>query len=286
MINIAGLIPVEDPSYRYKMPKISGKIEGRGNGIKTLLVNVREVAMALNREAPEVTKFFGTELGAQTTFEAETDRAIVNGAHSDVLLLEKMRIYIEKFVLCGNCKLPETHYKIKDSIITQRCLACGAKTVCDMGHKLTTFILAQHKKAKADAKKAGGDADKKDKKDKKKDKEKDKGDGAAAGAGDGDGKASPRDKSSKKDKEGEDGVEKKKSKSKEKKTFFDGEPGAEAEDEEESDSKAIGEFSPTSTLSLYFSRPPTDGDEPPMRTIRASFVPELNPLGSTSARCV
>jgi H/ACA ribonucleoprotein complex subunit 4 len=60
-------------------------------------------------------------------------------------------------------------------------------------------------------------------------------------------------KSSKKDKEGEDGVEKKKSKSKEKKTFFDGEPGAEAEDEEESDSKAIGEFSPISTLSLFFS---------------------------------
>jgi len=243
MINIAGLTPVEDPSYRYKMPKIAGKIEGRGNGIKTLLVNVREVAMALNREAPEVTKFFGTELGAQTTFEAETDRAIVNGAHSDVLLLEKMRTYIEKFVLCGNCKLPETHYKIKDSIITQRCLACGAKTVCDMGHKLTTFILAQHKKAKADAKKAGGDADKKDKKDKKKDKEKDKADGTAAGGGDGDGKSSPREKSAKKDKEGaEDGVEKKKSKSKEKKTFFDGEPGQEAEDEEESDSKATGEF--------------------------------------------
>jgi translation initiation factor 5 len=130
------------------MPKILAKVEGRGNGIKTLLVNVNDVGLSLNREPAEVTKFFGCELGAQTIFSAETDRAIVNGAHTAQDLQRHLSRYIENFVLCANCRLPETHYKIKSGLIAQQCLACGHKEGVDMTHKLTTFILAQHKKAK------------------------------------------------------------------------------------------------------------------------------------------
>lgn len=171
-INIAGLTPVDDPSYRYKMPRIVGKVEGRGNGIKTLLVNVVELGQSLNRDAPEITKFFGCELGAQTTYSADSDRAIVNGNHRDNDLQNHLSKYIENFVLCKNCKLPETHYKIKDGCIYQKCLACGSKDMVDMTHKLTAFILAQHKKTKAEEKAAGKKSDKKDKKDKKEKKEK------------------------------------------------------------------------------------------------------------------
>ena len=39
IINIAGLVPVDDPEYRYKMPAVFGKIEGSGNGIKVSLMN-------------------------------------------------------------------------------------------------------------------------------------------------------------------------------------------------------------------------------------------------------
>jgi hypothetical protein len=64
-MNIAGVIPVDDPSYRYQMPRLQAKVEGRGNGIKTLIVNVTDIGLALNRDAPEICKFFGTELGSQ-----------------------------------------------------------------------------------------------------------------------------------------------------------------------------------------------------------------------------
>ena len=40
---------------------------------------------------------------------------------------------------------PETSYKIKSEIIYHNCLACGAREMCDMQHKLTTYILKQHK---------------------------------------------------------------------------------------------------------------------------------------------
>jgi translation initiation factor 5 len=146
IINIAGLTPVDDPEYRYKMPAVFGKIEGSGNGIKTAIPNITDVALSLHRQPGEVNKFFGTELGAQSRYNADTDRAIVNGAHTDAVLQDLIRRYVEKFVLCPNCGLPETEYKIKGGIIYHRCKACGAKEPVDMTHKLCNYILAEEKK--------------------------------------------------------------------------------------------------------------------------------------------
>lgn len=191
VINIAGETPVDDPEYRYKMPAVFGKIEGSGNGIKTAIPNITDVGTSLHRNPGEINKFFGTELGAQSRYTADTDRAIVNGAHTDAVLQDLMHKYIEKFVLCPNCGLPETEYKIKSETIYQKCAACGAKEMVDMNHRLCNFILAEEKKVKKDKgknkkedkkakkdkkkEKDGSDDDKKKKKDKKKDKKKEKG---------------------------------------------------------------------------------------------------------------
>lgn len=211
MINIAGLTPVDDPSYRYKMPRIVPKIEGRGNGIKTVLVNVVDLATSLNREPSEITKFFGFELGAQTTFSPEEDnRAVVNGAHTAQDLQNLISKYIELFVLCKACKLPETYYKVKHEVIYQKCLACGSKDSCDMSHKLTTFILKHVAKEK--------EKDKESKKDKKKDKEKKKGEDA----------------------EDEEAKEKKKKDKEKKKKEKKAKEDAESPEEDETDRDATG----------------------------------------------
>lgn len=60
---------VTDIFYRYKMPRLQAKVEGKGNGIKTVLVNMAEVARAIGRPATYPTKYFGCELGAQTQFD-------------------------------------------------------------------------------------------------------------------------------------------------------------------------------------------------------------------------
>jgi len=173
LINISGANPVIDPEYRYKMPTVAGKVEGRGNGIKTVIVNCQELALSLHRESGELNKFFGCELGAQTTMNEKDDRFVVNGSHTDAILQEMVHRYVEKFVLCPNCGLPETKYKIKNGLIHHVCAACGAKELVDMQHKLCTFILSQQKKKKAEEKKGDKNSKRKDggKKDKKEKKE-------------------------------------------------------------------------------------------------------------------
>ncbi|KAI5958492.1 TIF5 [Candida pseudojiufengensis] len=127
-----------DPFYRYKMPPIQSKTEGRGNGIKTAIVNLSEVARALNRPPSYLVKFFGYELGAQT----QIDRFLVNGAHDTNELQDSLDGFINKFVLCGSCKNPETDIILKGKDTLERdCKACGKVTIIDPKHKLYSYIV-------------------------------------------------------------------------------------------------------------------------------------------------
>ena len=69
-----GAQAIDDQEYRYKMPRIIGKVEGCGNGITGGdTTNMVDVASSLHRPPGEVTKFFGCELGAQTTYNDDTE---------------------------------------------------------------------------------------------------------------------------------------------------------------------------------------------------------------------
>lgn len=153
---------VTDMYYRYKMPRICAKVEGKGNGIKTVIVNMADVAKALNRPATYPTKYFGCELGAQTQFDHKNERFIVNGSHDAFKLQDLLDGFIRKYVLCPECDNPETDLLIaaKKEIISQTCkgdffiflvvncslmimfaLACGYHGLLNVQHKLNTFIL-------------------------------------------------------------------------------------------------------------------------------------------------
>jgi len=134
---------VQDAFYRYKMPRLMAKVEGKGNGVKTVIPNMTDIARALGRPPTYCTKFFGCELGAQTQFDHKNDRYIVNGAHDAAKLQDMLDIFIRKFVLCERCDNPETVLKVyaKKGIITASCKACGHSFTVDMRHKLTTFMV-------------------------------------------------------------------------------------------------------------------------------------------------
>ncbi|KAJ2766761.1 eukaryotic translation initiation factor 5 [Coemansia nantahalensis] len=153
---------VKDPFYRYRMPLLQSKVEGKGNGIKTVLPNIVDVAKALSRPPGYPTKYFGNELGAQTKVEGADEKFIVNGAHDSEKLQTLLDGFIERFVLCGSCRNPETDLSItKDQMIVRKCGACGALSDVDMRHRLATYILKnpppKSKKAGKHAGTANGD---------------------------------------------------------------------------------------------------------------------------------
>lgn len=132
---------VTDPFYRYKMERIQSKIEGKGNGIKSVIVNLSSIAHSLSRDPAYVVKFFGFELGAQVTANPSDDRYIINGAHDAAKLQDSLDGFINKFVLCKQCKNPETDLIItKEGRIIRDCKACGQRTDVDLRHKLSGYI--------------------------------------------------------------------------------------------------------------------------------------------------
>ncbi|CAB3396835.1 unnamed protein product [Caenorhabditis bovis] len=145
---------VSDPFYRYKMPKLMAKVEGKGNGIKTVISNMSEIAKALERPPMYPTKYFGCELGAQTNFDAKNERYIVNGEHDANKLQDILDGFIKKYVLCPACENPETSLMVRKNTIHSKCKACGNAFAIDNKHKLSTFIIRNPPKIDIDFAKA------------------------------------------------------------------------------------------------------------------------------------
>lgn len=67
---------IQDPAYRYTMPKMSLANESRLNGAKTNIVNLSDVANALRVPASAILKYFCAEVGANSE-----GSSIVKGTH-------------------------------------------------------------------------------------------------------------------------------------------------------------------------------------------------------------
>jgi len=133
-----------DPNYRYHMARMKSTEEGKGNGVRTVILNMKEVAKDLKIPPEYPTKWFGYELGAISKYDTKTGFASLNGRHTSDRLAKLLDIFIDIYVLCPspNCKLPETDMYVKKDIIKLDCRACGYHGNVDMSHRLTKIILS------------------------------------------------------------------------------------------------------------------------------------------------
>jgi len=126
---------VVDDFYRYKMP--AAKIKHEGNGHRTRITNIKEIASALRVPPAILFKFLGYELSCQVNLNDE----IFKGYHSEIKLNSCIDKFIEKYVLCPNCKYPESVMKVKDGVLFGSCNACGKISKLDNNHKMVKFVI-------------------------------------------------------------------------------------------------------------------------------------------------
>ena len=106
---------------RFEIPKIEGHFEGK----KTILTNFGQIVSYLRRKPEHFQKFLLKELAASG--QQDGDRLIMNMKVPSTRINSKIEDYVKEFVLCRECKKPDTEIIKEDRITFVNCLACGAK---------------------------------------------------------------------------------------------------------------------------------------------------------------
>lgn len=123
----------DDPFYRYKMNKIRISKGGKGNGCFTNLLNLNEISKDLSHPEEIIFKFISNNLGTNGNF----DKKRINGHYSDKEIQNVIFDYINTFVVCSKCSvpelIPEIEGKKKKKKLISHCSACG--TINDYGIK-------------------------------------------------------------------------------------------------------------------------------------------------------
>ena len=106
---------------RFEIPKIERHFQGK----KTVLSNFFQIANHLRRKPEHFQKFILKELAAYG--QKEGDRLILNIKVPSAKINSKIEQYVNEFVLCKECKKPDTQIMKEGRLTFLHCLACGAK---------------------------------------------------------------------------------------------------------------------------------------------------------------
>lgn len=104
----------------------------------------------MTHKISDITKFFGCELGAHVKINTKNSEFTVNGAHNTATLDRLLDVFIKKYVLCTECKLPETDLSVKRRSIYSNCNACGNTSILNYKHRVDIYITKNPPKAKAE----------------------------------------------------------------------------------------------------------------------------------------
>lgn len=103
---------------RLFVPTPDARIEGH----VTIFVNFRALVTALNRGAEHLLKALQTELGTSAR-PNDTMCARFTGEFRQERLAAALDQYVDTYVICLACGLPDTHFVEENSVL--QCDACG-----------------------------------------------------------------------------------------------------------------------------------------------------------------
>jgi len=115
--------PVEaDKKFdRWEIPSVKSAIQGN----KTIIENFLQICSYIRRDCNHVIKFLSKELA--TFSKIENERLVLNRKIPNAQINEKIKLYVGKYVICNECKKPDTELIKENGFMFIHCLACGAK---------------------------------------------------------------------------------------------------------------------------------------------------------------
>jgi translation initiation factor 2 subunit 2 len=108
------------PKERFVMPVSKVYYEGK----TTVLENFGAIADAFDREPEHLMKYMLQEMG--TAGKIEGHRGVFQGKFAELAIARQIDSYFEEYVVCSECRLPDTHLIKSDRVLMLKCDACGA----------------------------------------------------------------------------------------------------------------------------------------------------------------
>lgn len=115
-----GLEEVMIDTERFQPPKPEIMHEGK----KTILKNFGEILESLRRDQQHFSTYLLREIGTAGSIEGR--RLILQGKVPSDKIAGRITAYIGAFVICEECKRPDTEFGRSGRTLTLNCEACGA----------------------------------------------------------------------------------------------------------------------------------------------------------------
>lgn len=115
------LPPVQAHRERFQVPEPDVMSDGKN----TVIRNFQEITEVLRREPAHVIGHLARELGCPGVLDLP--RGVLKSRVTKDAIGQRMREYTEKYVICSECKRPDTHLAKEGRFMLLICEACGAQ---------------------------------------------------------------------------------------------------------------------------------------------------------------
>lgn len=113
-------LPEELKSHsRFEIPEVDIFVEGN----QTIIKNFNEIANTLRRKPKHLFTFLLKELAARGTFDG--NRVVIQRVLRKHIVDKKIEDYTKEYVLCHECKRPDTKFTELSGQGIIKCTACG-----------------------------------------------------------------------------------------------------------------------------------------------------------------
>lgn len=117
----ASLPEAKVQTTRFEVPKVLGHVQGNS----TVISNFNQIVTVLGRKPEHLLKFLLKELA--TPGELKKNGVILGRKISASVVNGKIERYTDEYVLCKECRKPDTKLTKEGNFMFMKCMACGAK---------------------------------------------------------------------------------------------------------------------------------------------------------------